>query len=521
MRQEVVWVLMLALGLRFGAALAVQSYLDRAGRDFLIPGDAGGYWELGQKIANGEPYAAHHPPRRVMRMPGYPAFLALSIKLFGERLIGVRLLQAAVGAIACWFVFLLGRELIDERTGLVAAALTAVMPTFVGFGALALTETLFAATLLASLLPLAVLTRSWPRLRSAGSNRESGDVIETKAASPDSSSPNDGLGTPSDGDDAMPESIARPRWAVANLAGISLAIAVYVRPSWLLVAPGFCVLHCLAAIIGARRSKAGTTGASGRVSMSQVPTPDSSQALPGRKGRLQIAVLESVAIFAGVAVALLPWTLRNRAITGHPIVTTLWVGPSLYDGLNPDATGNSDMQFFERDHLLGSMSEYEMDREYRRRAWSFAGEHPGRAVTLGFAKLLRYWKPWPNAEQFRSWWMCFGMADLYLAVFGGAIAGIWKLRRDFRCLLLTAVPILYFAAIHSVFVGSLRYRLPAEYPLMILTAVGLLALADRFHISIPGLSDAGATASDSTATASDSMATADTSSSLMTGGAAC
>ena len=447
---------MLALGLRIGAALAVQSYLDNAGRDFLIPGDAGGYWELGQKIANGEPYSAHKPPRRVMRMPGYPAFLALSIKLFGERLIGVRLLQAVVGTIACWFVFLLGRELIDKRTGLVAAALAAMMPTFVGFGALALTETLFAATLLGSLLPLAVLSRSW-------TGSEISDVT-------------------------------RARWPLANLAGISLAIAVYVRPSWLLVAPGFCVLHCLAAIFGGWRSKASTTGASDKVSTAQVPTPDSTQTLPGRKGRLQIAVLESVAIFAGLSIALLPWTLRNRAITGHPIVTTLWVGPSLYDGLNPDATGDSDMQFFEHDNLLRSMSEYEMDREYRRRAWSFAGENPGRAVSLGFAKLLRYWKPWPNAEQFRSWWMCGGMAALYLPVFAGAIAGFWKQRRDLRCLLLTAVPVLYFAGIHTVFVGSLRYRLPAEYPLLILTAVGLLALTDRFHVSVPGLSGVSATA---------------------------
>ena len=447
---------MLALGLRVGAALAVQSYLNNAGRSFLIPGDAGGYWELGQKIANGEPYSAHNPPRHVMRMPGYPAFLALSIKLFGARLIGVRLLQAVVGTIACWFVFLLGRELIDKRTGLIAAALAAVMPTFVGFGALALTEILFATTLLGSLLPLSVLSRSW----TGSSNSE----------------------------------VTRVRWAVANLAGISLAIAVYVRPSWLLVAPGFCVLHCLAAIVGAGRSKAGTTGASGKVSTAQVPTPDSTQTLPGRKGRLQIAALESVAIFAGLAIALLPWTLRNRAITGHPIVTTLWVGPSLYDGLNPDATGDSDMQFFERDNLLSSMSEYEMDREYRRRAWSFAGENPGRAVSLGFAKLLRYWKPWPNAEQFRSWWMCGGMAALYLPVFAGAVAGGWKVRRDLRCLLLTAVPILYFAGIHSIFVGSLRYRLPAEYPLLILTAVGLLALTDRFQVSIPGLSGMDATA---------------------------
>lgn len=440
MRQEVVWVLMLALGLRIGAALAVQSYLNGSGRDFLIAGDANGYWELGQKIANGEAYSAHDPPRRIMRMPGYPAFLAVSIKLFGERLIGVRLLQAVAGTIACWFVFLLGRELIDERTGLVAAALTAVMPTFVGFGALALTETLFAATLLGSLLPLAVLSRSWP--------------------------------------DSRTLKVQQARWALANLAGISLAVAVYVRPSWLLVAPGFCLLHCLAAI----RPKAGTTGASDKVSTAQVPTPDSTQTLPGRRGRLQIAVLESVAIFAGLAIALLPWTLRNRAITGHPIVTTLWVGPSLYDGLNPDATGDSDMQFFERDNLLRSMSEYEMDREYRRRAWAFAGENPGRTVSLGFAKLLRYWKPWPNAEQFRSWWMCFGMADLYLGVFGCSLIGLWQRRRDCRCLLLTAVPIFYFAAIHSIFVGSLRYRLPAEYPLMVLAAVGLLALADRFGI---------------------------------------
>ncbi|MBI1311851.1 phospholipid carrier-dependent glycosyltransferase [bacterium] len=442
MRQEVVWVLMLALGLRIGAALAVQSYLDRAGRAFLIPGDANGYWELGQKIANGEPYSAHDPPRRVMRMPGYPVFLALSIKLFGKRLIGVRLLQACVGTLACWFVFLLGRRLVNERTGLLAAALAAAMPTFIGFGALALTETLFAATLLGSLLPLATLTRSW---------------APTGAAD-----------------------MQRARWTTATLAGVCAALAVYVRPSWLLVVPGFCVLHCLAAVFGVSYSTAERTDVSGRVSQGKVTTPDSSQTLPGRSSRLQIAVLESVAIFVGLAIALLPWTLRNRAITGHPIVTTLWVGPSLYDGLNPDATGDSDMRFFERDNLLRSMSEYDMDCEYRRRAWAYAGEHPSRAVSLGFAKLLRYWKPWPNAEQFRSWWMCAGMAALYLPVFGGAAIGVWKLRHDLRCLLLTAAPILYFAAIHSVFVGSLRYRLPAEYPLLILTAAGLLALMDRF-----------------------------------------
>ncbi len=141
-------------------------------------------------------------------------------------------------------------------------------------------------------------------------------------------------------------------------------------------------------------------------------------------------------------IALLPWTLRNRAITGHPIVTTLWVGPSLYDGLNPDATGDSDMRFFEHDNLLRSMSEYEMDRgvpSSRGPSWVRIPVVPCR---WGSRKLLRYWKLWPNAERFVP-------VDVFRD--GGPVSGrVWLFahwivasRHDFRCLLLTAVPVLY------------------------------------------------------------------------------
>ena len=86
MKQAIVWVLLLALGLRVSAALAVQSDVEQRNRSFLIEGDANGYWELGRRLANGEAYEIYTPPRRAMRMPGFPSLLALSIKLAGENL---------------------------------------------------------------------------------------------------------------------------------------------------------------------------------------------------------------------------------------------------------------------------------------------------------------------------------------------------------------------------------------------------------------------------------------------------
>ena len=70
MTKEVILVLVLALTLRVGAALGLHTFL--VARPFLIPGDANGYWELGQKVAAGEDYSIYNPPRRVMRPPWRP-----------------------------------------------------------------------------------------------------------------------------------------------------------------------------------------------------------------------------------------------------------------------------------------------------------------------------------------------------------------------------------------------------------------------------------------------------------------
>ena len=144
------------------------------------------------------------------------------------------------------------------------------------------------------------------------------------------------------------------------------------------------------------------------------------------------------------------------------------------------------MEFFEKDRLLQTMSEFEMDREYRRRSWAFAASHPQRVIWLALVKQVRYWSPAPNTPQFKhplihtvAW-----LAYAPLILFAGL--GAWFSRRDIWLLILTAAPIFYFALLHLLFVGSLRYRLPAEYPLAVLAAIGFTRL---LHVNQPALND--------------------------------
>jgi hypothetical protein len=141
--------------------------------------------------------------------------------------------------------------------------------------------------------------------------------------------------------------------------------------------------------------------------------------------------------------------------------------------LNPEADGSSDMQFFDDDNYPERMTEVEVDQAYRRRAWQFAIDEPGRVVQLAVAKLWRFWKPWPNAAQFRQWWGIALTSLFFVPLVALALWGMRSPNVDRWSLLLTIGPVLYFSVIHMIFVGSLRYRLPVEYPLSVLSAVGL------------------------------------------------
>lgn len=415
-------ILTVALTLRVIAAVLVQHHVSQTpGRLCLIAGDAEGYWELGRKLAHGQNFEIYDPPRRVLRMPGFPAVLAVSIAVFGEHPGPARGLLAVIGTLACGGVYWLGAELFGRKVGLIAAGLAAVSPTFIATSVMILSETTFALGLLLSLIPLVWLVRS-----------------VTLAATP-----------------------GHVLW-LGWLSGIGATVACYVRPSWLLFPP----------LAGAWL-----------VVVAWIPRHESST--PTWRNPAVVAVL---GLGLGMITGLLPWTWRNYVVTGgHVVPTTLWMGPSLYDGLNPEANGDSHMEFLQHDALYQTLSEYDVDRHYRREAWTWAARNPGRVIELAWIKLGRYWNLWPNTPQFDHWAVRLALLAFLVPLLGFTFWGLYVGRSVIPTgslpwswiLVLTLGPILYFSGLHTLFVSSLRYRLPAEYPLLVMAAVGLQDLAGR------------------------------------------
>lgn len=233
-------------------------------------------------------------------------------------------------------------------------------------------------------------------------------------------------------------------WALA--AGVAAGAATLMRPSWLLFTP-------FALAIGFAVSR-----------------PRARHALIG--GMMLLAL----------TVTMTPWWVRNYAVTGAFVPTTLQVGASLYDGWSPRATGASDFQpvdAFQRDYFAAfppdqrptpAEAEVELDRRLRAAAVTWAWEHPGQALRLAGVKFLRMWNIWPNAEEFQNWRMRLLVAVGYAPLLALGLWGAGKFAPRGWPYGLCLLPAVYLTALHLVFVASIRYRQPAMLPVIVLAA---------------------------------------------------
>lgn len=106
--------------------------------------DQGGYKQLGAAMARSGEFTRYpHSPvfiPEVIRTPGYPAFVAVIYRLFGEQTLPVAIAQALVFAAICLIVFAITKRVAGERAATVAAFMTALFPPLPYYGALVLTE---------------------------------------------------------------------------------------------------------------------------------------------------------------------------------------------------------------------------------------------------------------------------------------------------------------------------------------------------------------------------------------------
>jgi 4-amino-4-deoxy-L-arabinose transferase-like glycosyltransferase len=415
-KKRVLILMSVALLARIAAAVLIEQYVQNADRSFLVEGDANGYWILAQQIVSGKDYSIYTPPRRVLRMPGFPILLATSIKLFGDSVLAARIVLALVGTACCWLTYCLGNRLYSPQTGFWAAMFVAVNPLHIGGSVLILSETWFTFWMLVSLLGLHWLLAS---------NRSTVAV------------------------DCVAGPCTWRLWLRSLLVGALIGITVLVRPGFL----PWLAICCLANAVLLQRT-------------------------------VVVRALVCGGLFLGCMTMLLPWAARNATVTGHWVLTSLWSGPSLYDGLNPHATGASDMRFFDEENVLSHMTEFEMNEHYKSRAMEFARNNPGRAGGLAVRKLGMVLTAVPNFAERKGWAVSAVCVATWLFLVITCAMGLQSRQWTAVNLLIMLGPLLQFLLVHMVFVGSVRYRLPLEFPLAVLGAIGWQKLVQRRQNSV-------------------------------------
>jgi 4-amino-4-deoxy-L-arabinose transferase-like glycosyltransferase len=413
-------VLELALAVRVTSANLVEWYVRRAGVDRIcVFDDTRYYWELARTIRLGVPYEIVEwadIPHFALRTPGYPLVLAACQTAFGERPLAARLVQAVLGTVGVYLVYRLTAEL-TASPSLEKGRRWSPPLVAAAMAAFHPYSLFLSAILLSEAVFVPLMTVSlWGQA-----------ILWRWLKSPE---------TPR----------TRKPLVVALASGAAAGAAVLVRPSWVLFIP----LMLAVPLVATWRSANAPVRA------------------------LRNALLTVV----GFMIVMAPWWARNATIYGRFVPTALWMGASLYDGLNPAATGASDMTFLGAPNIW-PLDEEDQDAELSRRALVFAREQPGRVLWLGLVKLARFWTPWPNADVLRSPFVAIAAALFELPMLGLIALGLWSRRGDSRAWVLLAGPLLYFCAIHLLFASSMRYRIPGEIPALALAAFGCETLISR------------------------------------------
>src|SRR3989344_2747062 len=83
----------------------------------------------GNNVSFGGIFFSHYTPL-------LPALFSISVAIFGERELSLRLVPLIFSVVMIIFIYKIGQELFDKKTGLLASLLASIIPMFVYFGKL-------------------------------------------------------------------------------------------------------------------------------------------------------------------------------------------------------------------------------------------------------------------------------------------------------------------------------------------------------------------------------------------------
>ncbi len=194
----------------------------------------------------------------------------------------------------------------------------------------------------------------------------------------------------------------------------------------------------------------------------------------------------SAVVMLLMVLSLVPWAYRNNRAIGKWCWFTTRGGISLYDGVRPNASGASDLAMVKDAPELTGLTESEWDAHFREEAWKAIVADPWRVVRLVPIKLARTWNPVLNAGEYqaRAVRLVFAAWNIPLCIL--VLAGLWSLRHRLQTALGLLLPAICICCLHSIFVGSVRYRLGALPALAVIAAVGAGAIVA--HLKKPSCS---------------------------------
>jgi len=202
---------------------------------------------------------------------------------------------------------------------------------------------------------------------------------------------------------------------------------------------------------------------------------------------------------AGIAIALIPWTVRNQLRLGYPIVIAADGAFSLYVGNSPIATGEHTLamreplmaRFGELLALPNPRGEVEVARAETREALGWMITHPQRVAALAPVKIYHMFRNDRGALA----WMKEGLAKrlrpagqrglvavvdgYYFAVLALALIGARHFRpRDGGGAVALPLTVAWVTLVHAVFFfGSTRFHVPLLPVLSLMAAAEIAAVA--------------------------------------------